>query len=70
MIIRTYQNIRFNHDLSIALKEKYTQFHLTVKMKECEHECSKKNFSKVSYTTETAMCISGIWLLVELVRSL
>ena len=24
----------------------------------------------VSYTTETAMCISGIWLLVGLVRSL
>ena len=24
---------------------------------------------KVSYTTETAMSVSGIWLLVELVRS-
>ena len=49
----------------------YTEFHLTVaRIKQCEHECSKKIFLKVSYTTETAMCISGIWLLVGLMMSL
>ena len=39
-------------------------------IKQYEHECSKKNFLNVSFTTETAMCISGIWLLVVHVRSL
>ena len=57
------------------LKEKYmcTQFHLTVKMKDkaiITLVCVKKNIYNMSYTTETAMSISGILLLVGLVRSL
>ena len=57
---------------SVHLKGKYTQFRLTVKMKDLTmftyvHE---KEFLNVSYKTETAMFISSIWLLVGPVRSL
>ena len=38
--------------------------------KQYEHACMEMDFLEVSYTTEIAMSISGILLLVGLVRSL
>ena len=35
-----------------------------------EHTCRKKDIFKALYTTETAMCIYSILLLIGLVRSL
>ena len=65
----TYDIHRTSSTYVVGLK-KYTQFHLTFKLriKQYENICGKKNFLKCHNTTETTMCISGILLLVGHVR--
>ena len=74
IISRHLLNVRsFVFSQFLVLNEKYTQFHLTVKNEGLNNINTHEFISiflYVSYITETVMSISGIRLLVGLVRSL
>ena len=73
-----YSLLSISHNIimtmALSLNEKYTQFHITVNegLRNMNMTTRKIIFFKchIQCTTETAMYISGIWLLIGLVRSL
>ena len=56
--IANYQS--FVHFLCLRSTPNFTS-QLRCRIKQYEHACSRKEFLKLSCTTEKAMCISGIW---------